>query len=175
MTENQPQTTSELGRRSLLRKGMLTGLGVAALSIATPVTAMAAPRASTSTIKTAGATPLATSLNIQTDWWFCTACKGLFWVEQGSSTGYCRGNDYSSHIAGSTLYWVPYSNPRQTGLQVGWRWCVLCSLLFWGPDEASSFCPAGFGAVIPHQAGGTVYDMMVTGYWTGDLQSAWRY
>ena len=182
MTENPPQSTSELGRRSLLRKGMLTGLGVTALSIATPVAAMAAPRAATRTIKPAGPTSPTTVrpnlLTFQADWRFCTKCKGLFWSGDGSESGTCPAPaqyPLLPHTPGATNYGVPFGYASETGLQVGWRFCNQCKGLFWGPSVASSFCPATTFEEFPHTAGDTVYDMMVTGYWTGTLQSAWSY
>lgn len=103
----------------------------------------------------------------QPDWRWCDYCQGLFW---GGSGGHCAGmgfdaetNALAPHVAGSTDYDVWFNT---TG-QAYWRWCGLCSLLYWqgASGDTAGYCPSyvteqdpeGVG---PHQAGSsTVYDI----------------
>jgi hypothetical protein len=112
----------------------------------------------------------------QVNWRWCSACQGMFW-----GTGFCYGNRvpgyWGPHKAGTTNYNLYFNGgglSSTTDPQAYWRWCGLCSLLYWqglsgstaGACAANSVSTSGptyppFG---PHNAGSsTVYDM----YWAG--------
>ena len=179
MTEISHSTTCEMARRSLLRKGLLTGMGVAALSIATPAAALAAQRPASRLGRTAVRSDSYLA-NTQQGWCFCVNCKGLFYSQYGLPTGYCPDkNTYvngspSQHVTGDAFYSMPYGYAPQTGLQVGWHYCPPCHTLFWGAGVNGSYCPAP--GYLRHTLGSTVYDMIVAGYFTGVTeQIEWRY
>jgi hypothetical protein len=110
-----------------------------------------------------GMSGLVNSSNPQPNWRWCTNCQGLFW---GGDTGVCAssGDSHQPHVAGGTSYDL-YWGPGQGG-QTYWRWCQLCSLLYWQGASGSGggYCPSyptvrDPGAIGPHEAGATVYDI----------------
>jgi hypothetical protein len=175
---------SDVGRRSLLRNGLLAGLGVAVAGAASrglAGVAQAAP-ARTSAPASVAAAHLASSpaaadvtFNLQRNWWWCRHCDSLFWSTSGTG-GVCTAASslFGPHVnTGSSNYGVPNGNPSQSGVQNGWRWCNACSDLFWGPGRGSSHCWGNAGSA--HNFGsGTIYQML-NGSWTGNLQSNWRW
>jgi hypothetical protein len=113
----------------------------------------------------------------QVNWRWCSACQGMFW-----GTGVCYGNTrpgdyYGPHTAGTTNYNLYFNGGglnSTTDPQAYWRWCGLCSLLYWQGSSGSTAgaCAAnststsgpGYPPFGPHNAGSsTVYDM----YWIG--------
>jgi hypothetical protein len=133
---------------------------------------------------TAQAAPAYQFNNIQSGWWWCGNCSCLFHSGNGAPAGYCLAT-LDNHVSGGgTEYEVPNGGPAQSGtqnMQVGWRWCADCDLLFWGGGVASSACAAHRVFVnenfyyAPHTFGSsTIYDMM-NGVWTlPALQVGWR-
>jgi hypothetical protein len=155
MTETPSHKNRGLDRRALLRNGLLAGAATAVTGIASQSFTGVAQAASNRTVTR----PLP-PLTAQTWWWWCTRCDGLFFGA-GSNEGICWGvwpNLGPHESAGDTPFRIPYGNPSYPGLQVGWRWCVRCQLLFWGPEQASSACPA-----VSFQVGGTPHGQTKVG------------
>jgi hypothetical protein len=116
--------------------------------------------------------------NPQVNWRWCGFCQGMFW---GGFTGLCYGNVqpgyHGPHKAGATNYNLSFNEAPGLGSttdpQAYWRWCGLCSLLYWqGPSGSTAgACAANIGnngpfgfPFGPHEAGsGTVYDMYLVG------------
>lgn len=102
------------------------------------------------------------SSNPQPNWRFCNLCGCLFWGGYGGS---CWGNGRGPHNAGSTIYDMYWGGPDSaiTNPQYYWRWCGLCSEMFW-PGKSGNV-----GGVCPydgsnHSAGsGTTYWMYYSG------------
>jgi hypothetical protein len=132
MADVSPQSAHALGRRSLLRNGLLAGLGLAAVSVMTSGltgTAQAAPM----TLPVDGPT--------EAGWAWCSKCRGLFYAFN-STTGDCpAGGQHGSQT--SYDYEIPFDNSGGTNLQPNWKWCGKCEGMFYGPNESSSHCPAG--------------------------------
>ena len=165
----------EFDRRSLLRTGLLAGLGATALTVAAPgLTGVA--QAAQSTVILNGI-----SYQAQNDWWWCRQCSGLFWSSSGAGTGVCQGSsnlDFNTahNPSGSSNYRLPHDGPSQNnpnsdafGVQTGWAWCNACQLVYWPASNA--LCPANGGA--HHRGSSTVYDMLFGGW--GGPQSGWRW
>lgn len=185
------RSSDRLERRSLLRNGLLAGAGLAAATATSTMltgtaragsvaSARAGSAASTGVRTAASAENATVVLDVQTNWWWCTVCDGLFHSDgNGDPAGVCAGGQ--SHTNGGTMYEVPWDNPSQTGVQNGWRWCHDCDQLFWGSAISSSACWAHDVFVnenmyyAPHTFGSsTIYDMMY-GSWSGNVQAGWRY
>jgi hypothetical protein len=174
VTEAVSKQTGGPDRRSLLRSGLLIGLGATVIGAAS-----------------AGFTRVAdaaTAPNPQPNWWSCINCDGLFHSDSnGSPNGVCQSNisqndGFRHEISGSSNYSVfNGQTTSSSGVQAGWRWCNLCDLLFWGPGNNSA-CPANIGAIVngetqigPHTIGSaTVYDLFYGGSGAG-VQDNWRW
>lgn len=116
-------------RRSLLKGGLLAGLGASVVGAGLLGLPAAAEAASTP--------------NPQPNWWRCNLCDGLFFSNSsGSSAGRClspgNGNQHFSHL--SSNYSIYNGIATSSDFQAGWAWCNACDLLFWGPGVADSVC-----------------------------------
>jgi hypothetical protein len=102
--------------------------------------------------------------NPQSDWYWCTKCQGLFW---GGSTdddpGVCWGNTLFGHVGGGTNYDLWHDKNPTTGVQLYWRWCENCYLLYYqGPSGTTAgSCPGRLrdGSAYHTAGSSTVYDM----------------
>jgi hypothetical protein len=126
----------ETSRRSLLRKGLLVGVGAAVVGIAMPVLA----GSGTARAYVSGA-------GIQNGWDWCDRCQGLFYGP-GQSSSACPagpGGHDGSESAGYVLYYGTSGSDDGLGfpVQADWAWCDKCQGLFYGPFQGSSLCPAG--------------------------------
>jgi len=141
-----------LQRRTVLRNGLLAGLGVAAVSIS-----------STAIEGTAQA------FSYQTGWKWCSKCRGLFYGPQQSASHCPAGGTHDS--TGSWPYTMFYDDPSSGGIlqQQNWSWCGKCTGLFYGPKQSYSICPAGG----PHDGSGS-YNYSVA-YNTGQGQPNWNW
>ena len=78
MTDVTPETTRAFNRRTLLRNGLVVGLGVAAATVAVPAFTGVAH---------------ATSVDSQLGWGWCSKCQALFFLapasEMDRSNGVC--------------------------------------------------------------------------------------
>jgi hypothetical protein len=125
--------TTPLSRRKLLRNGLLTGLGAAAVGIVSPVFTGKAQAA----------------VNVQQNWYWCAKCTGLFYSADSYVAGWCpAGGQHVGYNANvdSYPYDLYYNIPiSELGplYQESWNWCNKCAGLFYGPQQSSSWCPAG--------------------------------
>jgi len=85
-------------------------------------------------------TGLSSQTNPQAGWRYCTLCRSLCWGGNGRP---CAGNDYGHgyHSPGATIYdlyfGIGVNSTSQP--QAGWRYCGLCSLLYYqGPSGNSA-------------------------------------
>jgi hypothetical protein len=133
MTTKESLPSITVSRRKLLRNGLLAGLGAAALGIASPVL--------TGTARAQESYP-------QDNWNWCYKCKGMFYATNTDfPAGYCPagGQHTGNNPYGSPSYnYTIYYNASQGKLsQSSWNWCNKCTGLFYGPQQSSSWCPAG--------------------------------
>lgn len=182
MADVTPRTTRGLSRRTLLRNGLVTGLGVAIATAAVPAFTGVARAASVTDFGIQPGTGTTFEFSAQTNWWWCNKCSGLFWSNSsGSPAGDCAkdGNPHTS--TGSWTYDVPFGNPAITGVQSQWSYCNLCDGLFYGPNVSESAC-IGNSTVNPivignHHRGTTDYDLLHDGWGGGGpfLQGGWNW
>jgi hypothetical protein len=118
------------GRRTVLRKGLLAGLGTAMVGIAAPVLA-----------GTGTARAYVSGQGVQYSWAWCYKCEGLFYSPFGSRSWCPAGGRHG--VTRSYNYYLNYANNPYEGSQNGWAWCDKCMGLFYGPNQGSSWCPAG--------------------------------
>jgi hypothetical protein len=144
-----PGQVGGLGRRALIRNGLVLGAGVAMLgagSVAMSGTARA--------------------FTIQDDWRWCIHCSGLWWAGtadnglQPTRLGNCpyegAGLPHTFSGTGGTNYTLESTDSPASDIQNGWRWCENCYVLFWGNGQPQNgICPVGG----PHIASGSIYDM----------------
>jgi hypothetical protein len=191
MTQAPSRPARGLGRRALLRNGLLTGAGAAVASVALPgLTGVA--HASIVSVYAEWWNGYEVYLNAQTQWWWCRDCYALFYSGSGAAAGVCPVNyPYGHNPSGSSMYDTPCNNQKITGIGMGsgeqglWYWCNWCQGLFYGLGQTNSHCP---GNVLtsypfttgPHDAsdGSYNYNLLYSndgGPWTGDppLQSGW--
>ena len=79
----------------------------------------------------------------QSNWFYCDKCKGMHYVTDWRNLvlGACpRGGVHA--INGSFGYMMVHNHPEAEG-QHGWKWCLKCQSLFFGPFSAASRCIAG--------------------------------
>lgn len=154
MTDSQSLDSSGHTRRRFLRNGLLAGLGVTAVSAASPALAGSAQAASA-----------------QSGWRWCSRCSGLFYGPQQAQS-ICPGAAH--HNLGSNwIYSVPYNEPGgTTDPQPGWFWCTQCKGLFHGGSLTfGGRCPLSPSA--SHQAGSSFHYSMY--YSTSVGQASWAY
>ena len=118
-----------MDRRTLLRAGLVTGLGSVALGAA----ALSAPVPLEAT---------KTTLLIQQPWRWCKKCQGLSWWE-GLPASKCPAGGL--HVQSSSLpYYMYYSWDEGPSYwwQDQWRWCRRCQELSYN-GGVLGWCPAG--------------------------------
>lgn len=153
-----PNEATPLTRRRVLRNGVLTGLGAAAVAIASPAF-----------------TGKAQAQGVQSGWEWCNLCKGLFYGPQ-TATSVCP-------VGGTHIGWEPVQSydyflnyniaPGQQSFQYDWNWCRKCRGLFYGPQVSSSYCPDGG----THDGAGSYNYSVIYGAvtLTSGLQQYWRW
>jgi hypothetical protein len=148
----ETSTTRGIGRRALLRNGLLTGLGVtvAGLTIASPAhAATPGPSSALSGTASARATARLARLTaaadpqIQDNWRWCGKCEGLFYGGHQSTSNCPTGGTHDG--SGSYDYQLFYLDPpvSASDIQPNWRWCGKCEGLFYGGHQSTSNCPTG--------------------------------
>jgi hypothetical protein len=89
-------------------------------------------------------------LSAQNLWRFCDKCKGLHFISNEDTPSYGRCPAGENHVATSSPgypagivvdYQIVMNNANAPG-QHDWRWCSKCQGVFYGPNQASSRCPA---------------------------------
>lgn len=165
MPAENMQERGELGRRTLLRTGLLTGAGAVVVGIAGSALArsagaarfpgsLAAPRRATLTSSQQG-------VFSQDLWAWCKRCRGLFyWPNQSAS--WCPAPEGGRHDGSGSYNYALVVNPGATGttsyVQAQWAWCNQCQGLFYGPHQSASWCPARPDT---HHDGSGSYDYIV--------------
>jgi hypothetical protein len=97
------QITHALDRRALLKKGLLAGVGVAAVA-AGAVTAPRIARAATLTVQVDGVTFYA-----QNGWDHCILCQGLYFGNGQNFAGVCPATSGGNHDPGTSYnYDMPH-------------------------------------------------------------------
>lgn len=100
----------------------------------------------------------------QPNWSFCSSCQGLFWTGNlGVCAGNWNGTVFSGHVTGRTNYDMYFNT---TG-QAYWRWCTLCSLLYYQGSNSEApvgACPSAIlSGGASHLGGDTIYDVGYAG------------
>jgi hypothetical protein len=82
---------------------------------------------------------------IMASWRWCDRCQGLWSAANGPQSSCPAGGPH--HIAstsGSYALWgLGGGDAPWPGYQTQWTWCTRCQAVFYGPNQASSNCPAG--------------------------------
>jgi hypothetical protein len=137
-------------RRTMLRNGLLVGVGTAAVVGASVPIARSARAAVTAPASIAPGG----SAQEQFNWVFCSVCNGIFYCGGNhKSRGWCPGGfDGQPHADtpssyNSYDYGFFYDGDVGGGWQGDWFWCHICSGMFWGKDGNTSYgvCPSGGG------------------------------
>jgi hypothetical protein len=155
MAEVTPRAARVLGRRALLRNGLLAGAGAAVASVALPgITGTA--QASIVEAGALGPLGLNIAFSAQTQWWWCRNCSGLFYSASGAAAGSCPFNGYHDPSA-SWMYETPVLTYQDVGAeqeqaQPGWLWCNWCQGLFFGKGQPSH-CPGNLQSFAPYKTG----------------------
>lgn len=121
------QPTSALSRRAMLKNTLLTGAVVGVVSVASAGTARAA------------------APGAQSEWAFCRECMGLYYGPWGG--GVCP-NGFGPHVGYQSIsynYRLLHDYGGSSGVQANWQVCDRCSILWYGPNQYTSACPAGGG------------------------------
>jgi hypothetical protein len=176
-------------RRGLLKGSVAVGLGAFGLTVASSALAPGIARAGISLVDAqADNYAPVQDINAQDGWRYCKQCRSLYYA--GDSRP-CAGSVLGSadHTSASTTdYLVPNGNGYANGnwpvsqdpngnslIQTPWRWCDKCSLLFYGPGMATSWCLGTGNAHV--DSGSGVYSMFNGTWYSGTfpLQPGWRY
>jgi hypothetical protein len=121
-------TSAALDRRTILRAGVITGVG-AILTAGT----LSGNAAAGGAISAAFAT--------QDGWRWCGKCQGFGYGPTAGSSRCAGGGQHTT--AGSFAYLVWYSDdPPGAQMQSGWRWCNRCQSLAYG-GAGAGWCSAG--------------------------------
>jgi hypothetical protein len=144
MTGNESPEIPAIGRRTVLRNGLLIGFGVTAAGAT--AASLAGTSLAATTAPQAQASP-DTAAPVQHDWAWCNACSGMFYTN--SSGGVCpafvRGaSDINPHADlddyNSYNYGIYYNAVTTSSWQGNWWWCWLCQGLFHG-NKQDGKCP----------------------------------
>lgn len=176
-----PEMSQGFKRRTLLRGGLVAGLGAAVATVAVPALTGVA-KASVTDFATPPGGGSSVDFNVQLNWWWCSQCSALFASDsKGSSTGWCLGaiNQVGHSSSGSWEYEVPFGNPSIADVQPKWNWCSACATLFFQPNLQNSQCAARntINGPLPHFAGTYNYNLPHGGWAAGgpDLQAGWTW
>jgi hypothetical protein len=155
MADVTPQPGLGLGRRALLRNGLLAGAGMAVVSVAQPGIAGVA-QASTVEAVAFGPLGLDIAFSAQNGWRWCTRCSGLFYSPSDAPAGACPFN--GDHQPGGANYETPFVTSQDVGAeqeqaQQSWLWCNWCEGLFWGKGQVNSHCPGNLISFAPYITG----------------------
>ena len=173
---NHAQQGSEFTRRSVLRSGLLTGIGAAGLVGASAPLARAA-RAST-IVPESTAKPDATAPQ-QFNWVYCKVCAGMFYCGSNhEGRGRCPANSDNATHADTSSYesydYGFYYNGAGSGFQANWFWCSNCAGMFYGKNgnRYAGVCPRAEGTTT--HDGSTSYNYLIyNGGPQGGYQSNW--
>lgn len=80
----------------------------------------------------------------QSGWMWCNRCEGLFFVGKARvGTGVCAHGDGGVHDPADSGDYMLVHSDKVPGSEGNWRYCHRCAGLFFGPETATSICPAG--------------------------------
>ena len=193
MTVDEPRDRGELTRRTLLRNGLMTGVGTAVVG-AGALSFGGRARADTPSSPISSAES-STAAPLQLGWVYCNQCYGIFYTNN-ASWGVCPAggdfgniphafaNNYSSFDYG--LYYDAASG--QTNWQPNWWWCHQCQGLFHSgspnplSESGNGVCPNGSYLdstsnffFNPHSNAGSYPYILYYGPASTGRQQAWRY
>lgn len=115
--------------------------------------------------------------DVQQGWRWCSHCCGLFFRAMTSSdyeatpanvsAGVCSRSGHGAHESPYRPYLLYHSvspingggGGQTSSWQQNWAWCSSCQVLFYGPNQATSDCPA---TGTTHTNGGTNYFLLQT-------------
>jgi hypothetical protein len=98
---------------------------------------------------------------VQTNWRWCIKCQVLFYGSRVMNSHCPAGGTHSPvSQSGSGEYTLSYNVPIDSSQQNDWRWCNKCQGLFFGPNAASSHCPAGGTHSSVSQSGSGNYSLL---------------
>jgi M6 family metalloprotease-like protein len=111
----------------------------------------------------------------QAGWLFCDKCQGLFFSIP--SPGPCPedGGDHRRPKSPAANYfnYMMVSGVSEPIRQSGWRYCNKCQGLFYGPNQAGSFCQDHTGG-LTHIAEGSDYSLVINGL-SAPGQHGWKW
>jgi hypothetical protein len=194
MTDELRRLDDGFSRRSLLKRGLIVGLGAAGLTAASSALTAEVAHATESTDSAKSGDGTLVAFTSQLDWYYCGNCRNLYYGPHNAVNGFCTATG-SPHVRYSTPPLTNYGVPDQapspnrssygsgTFVQNPWRYCSRCTCLFYGPGQSTSWCPRLVAASgVNHDASGSgaYYLMNSTGSsaWTGgsqNVQPGWRY
>ena len=130
MTDVTPEATRGLNRRTLLRSGLVVGLGAAAATVGVP--------ALTGVAQASG--------DLQLGWGWCSKCQALFFLAPASdmdrSNGVCPAGGMHGQDTSDIYYmWYGWDAPPTSNSQIEWNYCHKCKGLFYLPEIQASACP----------------------------------
>jgi hypothetical protein len=136
------RTTDGIKRRSVLRGGLLVGVGLATAGIAS-----------------AALTGTAKAVSPQSNWAYCKNCKGMWYPDGSSPGGVCPAYPESGvfgHVDSTSYRYELFNSSSgggsSPGYQPNWHWCSQCSGL-WTTNQGGGFCPGAPSWIDHHDAG----------------------
>jgi M6 family metalloprotease-like protein len=94
----------------------------------------------------------------QAGWLWCNKCQGLFYGGAGSTGGPCPEDGGKHRTPPDAYNYMMVSGVTEPSRQTAWRWCQKCMGLFYGPNQAASFCRNTTGGP-NHSAAGSDYSL----------------
>jgi hypothetical protein len=146
-THEEPRIRGGIRRRSVLRGGLLVGVGLTAAGLAS-----------------AALTGTAKAVSPQPNWAYCKLCHGMWYTGNGTN-GACPGQVSAllGHVKSPSYNYELFNSSSgggsSPGYQPNWYWCSQCQGLFTTLYPGDSCCP-GYaprhgGTVGPHTAVGS--------------------
>jgi hypothetical protein len=165
MTDVTPEKTRGLGRRTLLRNGLIVGLGAAAATVAVPALTGVAQ---------------ATSAQYQLGWGWCSKCSAMFFLAPAGgmnrTNGVCPTGGKHGY-ATSDIYYMWYNwNPQPSNVQQAWFYCYKCAGMFYQTASGNAgVCPDGGSHDLSNDNG--AYSFAYGLYYGGEsgYQANWLY
>lgn len=112
----------------------------------------------------------------QADWRWCNKCQGLYYGPGQPASRCAAGGPHSRQAdSGSGNYTLLHNAAPAIDRQNGWRWCNRCQGLFYGPEVATSRCPAGSTHATPAVSGSGNYTLFHNAPPDAGRQRDWRY
>jgi hypothetical protein len=123
------RTTDGIKRRSVLRGGLLVGVGLATAGVAS-----------------AALTGTAKAVSPQPNWAYCANCKGM-WYTGNNTAGNCpayKDTGIEGHVKSPSYNYELFNSSSgggsSPGYQPNWYWCSQCQGL-WTANPSQNCCP----------------------------------